>query len=97
MFGFIYVSVLSREKLTKDDIIKNKEKSNKEWAKKSYKIIDITILEENSAMQEYKVKIIFDYILDNGKKTLKGRSQHLLTIAYRNGQFGIDGIAVAKK
>ncbi len=91
-FHFPLKGYFGRENLTVDDILQNRAKNNREWAKKRYSIKDISVVDEDKALQRYRVRIVFDYILDNGKKILKGTSRHLLTIIYRDGVFGIESI-----
>jgi uncharacterized protein YfaS (alpha-2-macroglobulin family) len=91
-FHFPLKGYFGRENLTADDILQNKSKNNQEWSKKRYSIKEIVVVDEDKALQRYRVKIVFDYTLDNGKKILKGTSSHLLTIIYRDGVFGVESI-----
>ena len=64
--------------VTKEKIIKDKKNYFQDWSKRNYTNIKTEIVKEASA--EVKVKITFNYLLDNGKKTLKGESKHFLTV-----------------
>ncbi len=82
--------------VSKSDMLENRERSNKDWIKKRYNINDITVVNQEDSLQQYKVKIVFDYLLDNNTKTLQGRSKHLLSISYRDGKFAIDEVSTTQ-
>ena len=80
---------------TKEFIKKDKERYFHDWKKRIYKNMRLDIV--GKATDEVaKVKIVFDYLLDNGKKELKGVSKHLLTVKKINGKLLITNIEVAK-
>ena len=64
--------------VNKSKILQDKENYFKEWKNRTYTNITTTLVSCNN--NEAKVKISFNYEINNGKKTLKGVSKHLLTI-----------------
>jgi len=75
-----------------------KDKANyfKNWSQRLYKNIKIKIISSDEKEKEVHVKIIFDYLLNNGKKELKGTSQHLLTVKEVHGKLLITKVELAK-
>jgi hypothetical protein len=95
-FHFPIKKHFNKEGMGQYDLLENKDRYNKEWKRKSYDIKDIQILQEDSSTQRFKVRIVFAYTLDNGRKKLRGVSKHLLTLQERNGKLAIESIEVAK-
>ncbi|MBU1666886.1 hypothetical protein KKC13_00560 [bacterium] len=81
---------------TKEMVLKDKEAYFKNWSKRLYKNIKIEIVGSNEEEKEVRVKIIFDYLLNNGENELNGKSQHLLTVKEINGKLLITKVELAK-
>jgi hypothetical protein len=63
---------------TKEDILKDKRNYFNDWSKRMYTNIKVEVLE--SSTNRAKLKIEFDYAINNGKKVLKGTSKHFLVL-----------------
>ena len=83
------------ENAPKGFVLKDKEKYFKAWSKRVYKNMKVEVLDAKNK-KETKVKIVFDYVISNGKKELKGVSRHLLTVIEVNGKVFIKSIELAK-
>ena len=75
---------------------KDKRDYFKNWSQRLYKNIKIKIVSSNEKEKEVRLKIIFDYLLNNGKKEIKGTSQHLLTVKEIKGKLLITKVELAK-
>jgi len=75
---------------------KDKQDYFKNWLQRLYKNIKTEIITSNVKEKEVQVKIIFDYLLNNGKKEINGTSQHLLTVKEINGKLLITKVELAK-
>lgn len=81
---------------TKEMLLKDKSDYFKSWDKRLYKNTHVEIVNSDEAKKEVLLKISFDYSLNNGKKELKGKSNHLLTVKEINGALLITKITLAK-
>ena len=63
---------------SKADVLKDKKSYFKEWSKRVYTNIKIEVLK--SSVHKAELKIEFDYSINHGKKVLKGKSKHFLTV-----------------
>ena len=80
---------------SKESIKKDKTNYFRDWKKRTYSNMKVELISSNN--NEFaKVKIVFDYLLDNGKKELKGVSQHLLSIKKIDGKLLIVAIELVK-
>jgi len=66
------------ENASKDDVLKDKKNYFKDWSKRVYNNMKIEII--SSSEGKVELKIGFNYIINNGKKVLKGESTHYLTV-----------------
>jgi uncharacterized protein YfaS (alpha-2-macroglobulin family) len=80
---------------SKEIILKDKENYFRDWKKRVYKNIKLDVISSKND-EVAKIKIVFDYRLDNGKKELKGVSRHLLTVKKIDGELLIGSIELAK-
>ena len=76
-------------------VLNDKKKYFKDWGKRVYKNMKVEVIDSDN-QKETKVKIVFDYMIDNGKKELTGVSRHLLTIIEVNNQLLIKSIELVK-
>jgi uncharacterized protein YfaS (alpha-2-macroglobulin family) len=63
---------------SKEEVLKDKKSYFKDWSKRIYNNMKIEVIKHSAHKAE--VKIEFDYIINNGKKVLKGESKHFLTV-----------------
>jgi len=82
---------------TKDELLKDKRKYFKDWSKRIYTNMKTTVEQNDKKTKEVKVKISFKYAIYNGKKVLKGRSNHLLTVVEKNGKLRVKAVELWKK
>ena len=83
-----------REKDASKEFVK-KDKANyfRDWSKRSYSNMKVELM-SSIGDEVAKVKIVFDYVIDNGKKELKGVSRHLLSVKEVGGRILIVGVEV---
>jgi len=83
---FLYpVKTYFRDKnVDRSKIIADKNNYFKSWKNRTYTNITTTLVSNDE--KTAKVKISFNYEINNGKKTLKGVSKHLLTILNMGGK-----------
>jgi hypothetical protein len=82
---------------TKEQLLADKQKYFKEWSQRAYTNMSTSVEEHNDAEKKVKVKITFDYQLYNGKKTLTGQSNHLLTVVEKEGKVLVSAVELWKK
>ncbi len=80
---------------SKKMILKDKRNYFRDWKKRDYSNIKLEIISSKDD-EVAKVKIVFNYLLDNGKKELKGVSRHLLTVKKIDGEVLISAIELVK-
>ena len=95
-FNYPVTKYFNKKNVTKEYILKNKKRYNRDWPQKKYDIYKVEIIGEDKQMQTYSVKITFEYRLQNRNKSLKGVSSHLLTIKNSNGKLYIEKIIALK-
>ena len=81
----------------KDELIADKRKYFKDWSKRVYTHIKTTIESEEKQKKEFKVKVTFNYKIYNGKKVLKGVSNHLLTVVQKDNKMVVVAVELWKK
>ncbi|MCK5854474.1 MAG: hypothetical protein KAG56_04580 [Sulfurovaceae bacterium] len=94
-FSYPMVKYYRTKDASKAFILKDKKNYFKDWAKRTYGNIKVETV-GTPTDEVVKVKIIFDYLLDNGKKELKGESRHLLTVKSVEGRLVIVSIELSK-
>ena len=77
-------------------VIQDKKDYFKDWSQRLYKNLQVEIVKSEEETKEVELKIIFDYLLNNGEKELKGKSQHLLTVKEIKGKLLITKIELVK-
>ncbi len=93
-FSYPLKHYFGRENVTKEMLLTDKTDYFKDWATRSYDNIKTDIIKESR--DEIEVKITFNYTISNGKKSLKGVSNHLLTIIEEKGKLVVSSIKLAK-
>jgi len=63
---------------SKDFILNDKKNYFTDWSKRIYNNMHIEVLSQTKGRVE--LKIVFDYIINNGKKVLKGESRHFIIV-----------------
>ena len=96
LFSYPIKSYFNKKSFTRADVLKDKAKYIHDWKTREYSNIKLKTISLDKKIREIKVKITFNYRLDNGKKELKGVSRHLLTIREIGGDVLITKIEVAK-
>ena len=96
-FEFPLTIYFRTKDFTKDELIKDRRKYFKEWSKRIYTNMETTVVSSNKKRQEVKVEISFNYNIYNGKKVLKGKSRHLLTVTKRNQQLKVTAVELPKE
>ena len=81
----------------KDELLADKRKYFKDWSKRVYTHLKTTIESEDKKKKEFKVKITFNYKIYNGKKVLKGVSNHLLTVVQKDDKMVVTAVELWKK
>ncbi len=81
----------------KDELLADKRKYFKDWSKRVYTNMKTTIESQDKKKKEFKVKISFNYKIYNGKKVLKGVSNHLLTVVQKEGKMVVTAVELWKK
>ena len=94
-FNYPVENYYRKKNASKTFVLADKKNYFKDWSKRIYNNINIEIVTSEND-QQAKVKIVFDYTLANGKKELKGKSKHLLTVKDINGQLRISRIEIIK-
>ncbi|CAA6808321.1 MAG: Alpha-2-macroglobulin [uncultured Sulfurovum sp.] len=82
---------------TKDQLLADKRDYFKDWSKRAYANIETSIEKDHTNTKEVKVKISFDYHINNGKKTLKGQSNHLLSVVEKEGKLLVSAVELWKE
>ena len=82
---------------TKEALLKDKAIYFKNWTKRVYSDIKTTVESVDVKTKTVKVGISFDYKLYNGKKVLKGVSNHLLTVALKDDKMVISAVELWRK
>jgi hypothetical protein len=96
-FEFPLAIYFRSKDFTKEKLIKDKRDYFKTWKKRIYTKMKTSVEEENPTKNEVKVKIRFDYQLNNGKKVLKGTSKHLLTVVEKSGKLKVTAVEIWKE
>ena len=96
-FKYPVKKYFSKKNVTKEYILENKKRYNRDWPQKKYDIYKVEIIGENKQQQTYSVKIVFEYRLTNRRgKSIKGMSKHLLSVKESKGKLYIEKIEAVK-
>jgi len=95
-FSYPVTKYYREEYASKEFILKDKEKYFRDWGQRIYKNIRVNII-DIIANDEIKIKVVFNYVLNNGIKQIEGVSTHYLTIKKINGEPLITRIELGKK
>ena len=79
---------------TKEIVLEDKKSYFKSWKTRKYSNIKVIVLSKND--KEVKIKISFDYTISNGKKTVNGKSKHLLTVIEFKDKALVSSVGVGK-
>jgi len=93
-FSYPVKNYFGKKEVSKEDILKDKKSYFKSWSNRTYNNLKVTLLSEST--KEIKLKVTFDYVISNGKKQLKGKSKHLVTVAVAKEKLLISGIELYK-
>ena len=93
-FNYPVKTYFRHKNVNKAKIIKDKKDYFKSWKHRTYTNITTTLVSYDD--KNAKVKISFNYEINNGKKTLKGVSKHLLTIINIEGKALISKVELVK-
>jgi len=94
-FNYPIQTYYRKKNASKGFLLADKKNYFKDWSKRTYNNINVEVIDSKDNIFT-KVKIVFNYILSNGKKELKGISKHLLTVEKINNQQLITNIEVVK-
>jgi hypothetical protein len=95
-FSYPVTKYYREEYASKEFILKDKEKYFRDWGQRIYKNIRVNII-DIIANDGVKIKVVFDYVLNNGIKQIEGVSTHYLTIKKINDKPLITRIELGKK
>jgi len=96
-FAYPIKNYFNKSNLSKEEMLKDKDRYNRTWYKKSYDILSTKIIDKDEKNKSYKIKIVFAYTLENTKgKVIKGISKHIVTVKNIRGKLMIIGIGLAK-
>ena len=94
-FAYPIENYFNNKNATKEAMLKNKDKYNREWYKKSYNILNIWITKTDKKAQRYTVKILFSYELESkDAQGLVGVTTHQLTLGNIHGELKILSLGV---
>jgi len=96
-FEFPLAIYFRNKDFTKEKLLQDKRNYFKTWTKRIYTNMKTSVEEENPTKNEVKVKIRFDYQLNNGEKVLKGTSRHLLTVVEKSGKLKVTAVEIWKE
>jgi len=93
-FSYPLKNYFNKKEVSKEDILKDKKSYFKSWSSRNYTNMKVSVLSEST--KEIKVKITFNYAISNGKKSLRGKSKHLVTVAVVKNKVLVSGIELYK-
>ena len=94
-FSYPIIKYYGEEYVSKEFMLENKEKYFQDWEQRIYTNIKTDIVEIVSD-DIIKIKVVFDYQLNNGTRMIEGTSNHLLTIKKIHGKALITSIGLTK-
>ncbi len=96
-FSYPLKKYFRSENFTKDELLADKQKYFKDWAKRVYTDIKTEVVSEDPKAKSVKIKVSFSYKIYNGEKVLDGISHHLLTLEEKNGKLLVVAVELGKK
>ncbi len=97
LFSYPIKSYFNKKSFTRADVLKDKAKYIHDWKTREYSNIKLKTISLDKKSKEIKIKITFNYRLENDKKELKGVSNHLLTIVQKDNKMLITAVELFKK
>ncbi|MBD3843984.1 MAG: hypothetical protein IE909_19330 [Campylobacterales bacterium] len=96
LFNYPVEVYFRKKEATKKDVLDDKIGYLSKWQKRSYSGIQLETVRLDNAKKEAVIKITFDYLLENQKKSLTGTSRHLITLKEIDGEMLITKLELAK-
>lgn len=96
LFNYPVEVYFRKKEATKKDVLDDKMGYLSKWQKRSYSGIQLETVRLDNAKKEAVIKITFDYLLENKKKSLTGTSRHLITLKEIDGEMLITKLELAK-
>ena len=93
-FNYPLTHYFRNKSATKETILKDKKNYFKSWKTRNYNDMKVIVLSENE--KEVKVEVSFNYSISNGKKTLRGKSKHLLSVVDVKGKALVSSVGLGE-
>jgi len=93
-FNYPLKKYFRNKEVNQEHILKDKKNYFKSWKKRDYTNMKVTVLSKTE--KEVKLKVSFNYAISNGKKTLRGKSKHLLSVIEVKGKALVSSVGLDK-
>jgi hypothetical protein len=93
-FNYPLKSYFRNKEVSQKHILKDKKNYFKSWSTRQYSNMKVSVLSQTD--KKIQVKISFNYSISNGKKTLRGKSKHLLTVIEVKGKALVSAVGLDK-